>query len=97
MKTRWTSELFSVFAIGAFFGVFSHQLHEKWHGLGREAFLSHESQIFDKSYASPPSIQHLILVWIGLALPIYFLFKLVAIAVDKFQLAMKDKDEAAHN
>jgi hypothetical protein len=95
MKIKIISELFSATALGAFFGLYSNGSHQKWHRLGREAFLAHESQNFDKMYANPSSLMHLILIWLVVALFVFALYKGIAFVVAKVLLAITDKDEAA--
>jgi hypothetical protein len=70
-------------------------LHQKWHGLGREAYLAHESQNFDKLYANPSSLIHLVLLWVVLVLLIFALYKGIALVVAKALSAFCKKDETA--
>jgi hypothetical protein len=60
MKLKIISEMISVISIGALFGLLTNGMHVKWHRLGREAYLAHASQNFDKLYANPASSMHLI-------------------------------------
>jgi len=95
MKVKGISELISAVSIGVIFGLISNGIHVKWHGLGREAFLAHESQNFDKIYANPVSIMHLILLFVLIALPIYALYKGIAFVVAKLLLAIAEKSKTA--
>jgi hypothetical protein len=93
MKIKIISELISVVAIGAFFGLCSNGSHQKWHRMGREAYLAHASQTFDKMYANPASLMHLILIWLVIALPVFVLYKGIAFVVAKVLSAISDKDK----
>jgi hypothetical protein len=83
MKTKIISELFSVVTIGGSLGLFMNGSHQKWHRLGREAFLARESQNFDKIYANPAPAVHLVLVWLLFALLLYALYKCIAVIAAK--------------
>jgi hypothetical protein len=95
MKIKGISELISALAIGAICVLFSNGMHQKWHRLGREAFLAHQSQNFDKLYANPASLMHLVLIWVVIVLPIFVLYKGIAFVVAKVLSSMTDKDETA--
>lgn len=83
MKIKGVSELFSAVVMGVLAGLYSNGHHQKWHRLGREAFLAHESKYFDKSYANPSSLMHLILLWIVVALPLFALYKGISYVLAK--------------
>jgi hypothetical protein len=94
MKNNVISELVSVVAIGALFGFGSNAIHQKWHRLGRDAFLAHESQNFDKLYSNSSSLMHSVLLFVMLAAPVYLLYKGISIVAAKFLSKFADKDEA---
>jgi hypothetical protein len=93
VKVKGISELISSVSIGALFGLCSIELHQKWHGLGREAYLAHASQNFDKLYANPTSATHLILLWVLIALPVFALYKGIDYVVARLLSAIADKSE----
>jgi hypothetical protein len=95
MKAKSISELISALAMGALFALFSSGMHQKWHRLGREAYLAHQSQNFDKLYANPVSLLHLVLLWVGIVLPIFALYKGIAFVVAKALSALGEKSETA--
>jgi hypothetical protein len=95
MKIKGISELFSAVMIGIFFGLHSNGLHQKWHRLGREAFLVHESQNFDMSYANPSSLMHLVVIWAVFALLLFVLYKGISFVLTKVLSAFSHKDETA--
>ena len=95
MKVKIISEMISVVSIGALFGLHANGMHVKWHRLGREAYLAHESQNFDKLYANPVSIMHLILLFVLIALPIYALYKGIEFVAAKLLTAIADKSGTA--
>jgi hypothetical protein len=94
MKNNLLSELVSVVVIGALFGLESNVMQQKWHRLGRDAFLVHQSQNFDKVCANPSSVTHSILLFVLLAAPIYLLYKGISMLAAKFLSGFADKDEA---
>jgi hypothetical protein len=68
-------------------------LHHKWHRLGREAFLAHESQSFDRMYANPSSLMHVTLIWLVMALPVFVIYKGIAFVIFKSLSAISNKEE----
>jgi hypothetical protein len=95
MKTKVISELISVFVIGTLFGLEIYRIHLKWHSAGRESFLFHESQLFDKAYSAPSSLIHCILVWFLVALLVYALFKAITYVSNKVLSSMISENETA--
>ena len=93
MKVKGISELISVVAIGALFGLCMNESHQKWHRLGREAYLAHQSQMFDKLYANPHSLMYLILIYVVLALPVFAFYKGIAFVTAKVLSAIADKNK----
>lgn len=53
MKLRTIVRLVLATLIGILFGAFVAHDYDKWHTLGRDAFLSHQSHRFDVYMASP--------------------------------------------
>jgi hypothetical protein len=53
MKSKLIIKFVLLVAYGVLCGLAIHGDHLKWHRLGREAFLSHEAQRFDRYMASP--------------------------------------------
>jgi hypothetical protein len=93
MKIKIISELFSAAVLGAFFGLHLNGLHQKWHMLGREAYLAHHSQNFDELYANPASAMHLVLIWVITALSVFALYKGIAFMVAKVLFVVFDKNK----
>jgi hypothetical protein len=93
MKIKSISELISVFVIGTLVGLLSNEMHVKWHSLGREAFLSHESQIFDHLYAKPTPMIRSIATGLTLALLTFVLYKGVAFLAAKILSAITNKGD----
>jgi H+/Cl- antiporter ClcA len=50
------AELLSATTMGVIAGLLSHAGNERWHLLGRDAYLAHYSQVFDKQMANQPSL-----------------------------------------
>jgi len=93
MKTKCISELISALAIGALFALYSSATHQKWHRLGREAFLAHESQNFDKLYANQASPVHLILIYTVITLSIFALYEGIAFVVTMALSAIAERSK----
>ncbi len=91
MKTKIISELFSVATIGSLCGLLFNGSHLKWHKLGREAFLAHESQYFDKTYLNPVPAVHVALAWLLIALFFYAIYKCIAVVTSKILCAITSK------
>jgi hypothetical protein len=82
MKNKLVPELISAAIIGVGFGLLGNHVHQKWHSLGRDAYLVHESQLFEKLYATQVSLLYEILLWTFAALVIYAAFKSLAALID---------------
>src|SRR5579859_635904 len=67
MKTKIIVRFFLIVIFGALFGSITQHTHEKWHSLGREAYLTHESEWFDKKMATPSSAAVQVVEWILIA------------------------------
>ena len=83
MKNKIVPELISAAAIGAGFGLLGNHLHQKWHQLGRDAYLAHASQNFEKLYARQVSLPREVLEWTLLALVVYAVYKGLALLISK--------------
>lgn len=83
---RIIAKLIIVIVLGALIGESFNLDYQKWHRLGRTAFLSHESQRFDKYIAIPQSPAVLILTSVSMALLLWCIYEgLVAFADMAFQ------------
>jgi hypothetical protein len=83
MKNKLFPELISAATIGVLGGLLMIQVHQNWHRLGRDAFLAHESQTFEKLYAAPVSLFREILTGIFVALVVYAVYKGLAVLIAK--------------
>jgi hypothetical protein len=63
MKTKIVIKLLLVLAFGTCFGLVTQRNHEKWHGLGRDAYLAEQSRWFDKKMATPSNTQAQVIEW----------------------------------
>lgn len=63
----------------------------------REAFLLHESQYFDKAYATPPPAIHWIFLWAFVALIVFVFYKGIALIAFKILSAFSEKSDAVQN
>ena len=52
MKIKILIKLALILAFGALFGLFMQHNHEKWHNLGKSAYLNQQSEWFDKKMAN---------------------------------------------
>jgi hypothetical protein len=93
MKIKVISEVIAAVVIGVLSGLSMNGMHLKWHRLGREAFLIHESQNFDKLYANPSSLTHLILLGVIMTLTFIALYKGIALVAAKVLSTITDKSE----
>jgi len=50
------AELLSATTLGVIAGLLSQAGNEKWHRLGRDAYLAHYSQLFDRQMTNQPSL-----------------------------------------
>ena len=83
MKNKIVPELISAAILGIVVGVFASRSHEKWHRLGRDAFLAHETQIFENLYSRRAPWPHELLIWMMVALIAYALYKALALLIAK--------------
>ncbi len=85
------SELLSATTFGVALGVLSFFGHQKWRSLGREAYLAHYAQYFDKHYANQPSAVASVIAAVILALVVLAIFKGLAYIYSKTLSALKGK------
>jgi uncharacterized membrane protein YjjB (DUF3815 family) len=85
------SELLSAITFGVALGILSFVGHQKWRSLGREAYLAHYAQYFDKHYAHQPSIVASLIAAVILALVVLAIFKCLAFVYSKILSALKSK------
>jgi hypothetical protein len=75
MKSKLIPELISAAIIGVGWALVSNHSHQKWHRLGRDVFLVHESQVFENLYSKQIPLVELVLIWALVALVIYAFYK----------------------
>jgi hypothetical protein len=80
MKSKLVIKFLLALTFGAVFGLLVHQDQEKWHRLGREAFLSYQSNQFDQHQATAAGV---IIFCAIFALGLYSLYEGVAFAILK--------------
>ena len=80
MKSKLVIKFVLALTIGSVFGLVIHSDQEKWHQLGREAFLSYQSSQFDHNHATAAGIMIVCAVF---ALGLYSLYEGVAFAILK--------------
>jgi hypothetical protein len=68
-------EVFSATTIGGVLGLLSFAGHERWVRLGRDAYIAHYAQIFDRQTIHPPNMVAVIIIWVILAIIVLALFK----------------------
>lgn len=56
-------------------GLYIHGLHQKWYQLGRDAYLVHHSQIYDKLYSHPMSFVKALIVALCTFVPFFVLYR----------------------
>jgi len=94
-KIKVISELIAIGVVGVLTGLSMNGMHLKWHRLGREAYMAHESQIFDKQYANPSSLSHSILLGVIMVLLFVAFYKGIALVTAKVLSAIPDRGETA--
>jgi hypothetical protein len=93
MQSRFVIKFCVAAAIGVLGGLFVHADYERWHRLGREAFLSHEAHRFDLYMADPQLRVSALFVFAVLALGFFALYEGLAYAVSK---VMFSRTKIAH-
>jgi hypothetical protein len=81
MKNRIVPEAISAAILGIGVGVLVHHTHEKWHRLGREAFLGHEAQTFEKLYSRQAPWPQELLIWTVVALVVFAVYKALVLLI----------------
>jgi hypothetical protein len=81
MKNRLVPEVISAAILGIGVGVFANRTHEKWHRLGREAFLAHQTQSFENLYSRQAPWPRELLIWTLVALVVYAVYKALALLI----------------
>jgi hypothetical protein len=80
MKSKLVIKFLLALSLGATFGLLVHLDQEKWHRLGREAFLAYQSNQFDQHTATAAGV---IIFCAIFALGLYSLYEGVAFAILK--------------
>jgi len=88
-------EVFSATTFGGVTGLLTYASHEKWHSLGRDAYVAHYAQVFDRQAANPPHLVGLIVVGIIFALVALALFKGLAFLYGLISSAFPNRNRAA--
>jgi hypothetical protein len=83
MKNRLVPEAISAAILGIALGVLINHTHEKWHRLGRDAFLAHQAENFEKLYSRQAPWPHELLIWLLVALAVFVVFKALALLIEK--------------
>ena len=63
MKSKILIKLVLVITFGSLFGLATQLGHEKWHRLGRAAYLAHQADWFDQKMASPTNPITQVIEW----------------------------------
>jgi H+/Cl- antiporter ClcA len=90
-----SSELLSVITIGVIGALFADASNQKWHRLGRDAYLSYHSGYFDRHMANPsPPFIHII-AFVVITLLGFAFYKGLAFAYGKILSALPRKSGTA--
>ena len=81
MKNRLIPEVISATILGIGVGVFVNRTHEKWHRLGRDAFLAHQAENFEKLYNRQAPWPSELLIWTLVALIVFAVYKALALLI----------------
>jgi hypothetical protein len=81
MKNKIVPEVISATILGIAVGVFFNRTHEKWHRLGREAFLTQQAQNFEKLYSRQAPWPRELFVWTLVAVAGYAVYKALALLI----------------
>lgn len=82
-----TAELLSGTTLGLLFGLGAYKSSARSLILGREAFLEHYAQVFDRRMVNPPHLLPMLLVGVLLVLAAVLVFKIVTLAFKKILAA----------
>jgi len=83
MKRKLVSDLMAVVTIGTLVGLHANWNHWHWHQLGRQAYLLHEAEYFDKFFVNPASAIYPIATFVVAAFFTFAVFKAFAFVVSK--------------
>jgi H+/Cl- antiporter ClcA len=89
------SELLSVITIGVIGGLQANATNQKWHRLGRDAYLAYHSGYFDKHMASPSPLIILIIAFAVVALLGFALYKGLVFVYSKILSTLPRKSDTA--
>jgi len=92
MKSKLVIKFLLALTFGAVFGLLVHQDQEKWHRLGREAFLAYQSNQFDQHTATAAGV---IIFCAVFALGLYSLYEGVAFAILKLVTHVQTREPSA--
>jgi len=96
MKTQFDpSELLSATTFAVALGISSFFGHQKWRSLGREAYLAHYAQNFDKHYSHQPSAVGSVIAAVILVLVVLALFKGLAFVYSKILSAFNSNSASS--
>src|SRR5271165_3230961 len=76
-------KLASAAFLGLLFGLYIHHDHVRWGRLGREAFLAHQNQRFDRFMAGAPSATGSILGGVIVVLALLGAYELISFGLSK--------------
>jgi hypothetical protein len=91
MKSKLVIKFLLALTFGAIFGLLIHLDQEKWHRLGREAFLAHQSSQFDNT----ASVGGLVIFCAVFALGMYSLYEGVAFAILKLVTRIQSREPSS--
>jgi hypothetical protein len=94
MKARIVAKLLLVLSMGSLFGAISWSTHEKWHRLGRAAYLDNQSKWFDAKMAGPTSALQPIVFWILVVLVTFIFYEGAALLIAKLASIFLGSGEA---
>jgi hypothetical protein len=84
-------EVFSAATFGVIAGLLTRASTDKWHRLGRDAYLAHYGQIFDRQTAHTSNLAALIIVCIILSLVGLAVFKFLAFVYEAVSSILQKK------
>lgn len=67
MKAKIIVKIVLICIFGTIMGLFTQHTHEKWHRLGRTAYLTSQSEWFDKKMATSTTVIGQIAEWAAIA------------------------------
>ena len=94
MKIKTISESLSVVTIGISVGLIEARIHERWYKLGLGAFLSHETQTYQRLFAMERSAVYEIFLWVLTALTVFALYKGITLIVERILSAVVGEKSA---